>query len=66
MSCGLSPISRAIRVFGASSGMHLALMDVGRLEVLALALPLITWVRLSNSLFSWVSVFSSLMLGLDN
>ena len=42
MSCGLSPISRVIRVFGAYNGMHLASVDVGRREVLALSLPFTT------------------------
>ena len=60
MSCGLSPISRVIRVFGACSQMYLALMNAGRLEVLALTLPFTTGVRLSNSLLSWASVFSSI------
>lgn len=60
MSCGWSPISRVIRVFGARGRIYLALTNAGRLEVLALTLPLTTWVRLSNSLLSWSSIFSSI------
>lgn len=48
----------------ACCGTQLALTDVRRMGVLALALPLATRVSLTNSFVPWVSVFSSLVLGL--